>query len=223
MMLNSRTGVVDGKKVVFELVTNVTQKPKSSREERVSTRHEMVNSHRSPLEQRIRFWLMHFSVLKLSVTFLGAFIGMCVVFAGFFFSLPTGCCGDPEMPFTDTFAFSVQTATTIGRLITDQREESVSVFILFLAHCLTSSITVGYGSLGPVGMTSNFLVVMISYGAILMNTLFAGMFVKQCPRWSKLMASAADLSFFSNIFLQKVYCSRNLSHQSSKSPLVILW
>lgn len=182
MRFNSRTGVVDGKKVVFELVTNVTQKPKSSREERVSTRHEMVNSHRSPLEQRIRFWLLHFSVLELSVTFLGASIGMSVVYAGFFYSLPTGCCGDPEMPFSDTFAFSVQTATTIGRLLPVQREESVCVFILSWPLLLTFRMTIGYGTLSPVGMTQNFLVVMISYGAILMNALFAGTFVKQCPR-----------------------------------------
>ena len=110
----SRTGVVDGKKKVFELVTNVNQPPKTSRQERVHQQHKMINSRRSPPEQRIRFWLMHFSVTKLSITFLAAFVGMCAIYAAFFYALETKCCDDPDMGFDEIFAFSVQTASTIG-------------------------------------------------------------------------------------------------------------
>ena len=110
----SRTGVVDGRKVVFELRTNITQLPKTSRQERLTRKHEIINSNRTHMEQRIRLWLMRFSVLQLSITFLAAFVAMCVAYAGLFYALEEGCCGDSEMLFTDTFAFSVQTAATIG-------------------------------------------------------------------------------------------------------------
>lgn len=112
--LHSRTGVVDGRRVVFELRSNITQPPKTSRQERVALRHEMINSKRTHLEQRLRFWLMHFSVSQLSITFLGVFVGLCVIFTGFFYALERGCCGDPDMDFSANFAFSVQTAATIG-------------------------------------------------------------------------------------------------------------
>ncbi len=112
--LDSRTGVVDGRRVVFELRSNITQAPKTSRQERVALRHEMINSRRTHPEQRLRFWLMHFSVSQLSITFLAAFVGMCVIFSGIFYALEQGCCGDPEMPFSAMFAFSFQTAATIG-------------------------------------------------------------------------------------------------------------
>merc|ERR1719401_1099574 len=39
-----RTGVVDGKKVVFELRTDVTQAPATPRRERVGTRHKVINA-----------------------------------------------------------------------------------------------------------------------------------------------------------------------------------
>lgn len=141
-----RTGVVDGKKVVFELKTNVNQKPATQRKERLERRHVIVNAHRSPLEVRIRFWLMHFSLPKLSAAFLAFFVMMNVAFAGLFYATEEHCCGDPSMTFGENFAFSIQTSTTIG-----------------------------YGSFSPSGSISNFLVVVLSYMSTLMNTLFAGL------------------------------------------------
>jgi hypothetical protein len=141
-----RTGVVDGKKVVFELRTNVTQKPLIGRTIRLRTRHDLINSERSGVEMRIRFWLMHFTVSRLLWAFLAVFIAMNVVFAGFFFVVDAKCCDDTDMTFGEIFAFTVQTSTTIG-----------------------------YGSLSPKGTLSNFLVVCLSYCSTLMNTLFAGL------------------------------------------------
>jgi hypothetical protein len=100
--------------VVFELLSNITQLPQTSRQERMARKHEIINSKRTHREQRIRLWLMRFSVLQLSITFLGAFVAMCVAYAGMFQVLVGGCCGASEMRFSDTFAFSVQTAATIG-------------------------------------------------------------------------------------------------------------
>ena len=60
-----RVGIVDGKKVVFELLTNVTQRPVTSRQDRVSRHIEIVNASRSSWEARFRFWLMHFNLLRL--------------------------------------------------------------------------------------------------------------------------------------------------------------
>ena len=81
-----RTGVVDGKKVVFELHTDVTQKPATDRSERLHQRHIITNSDQSNWEVRLRFWMMHFSVARLSSLYLGAFIVMNVVFAGLFYA-----------------------------------------------------------------------------------------------------------------------------------------
>jgi inward rectifier potassium channel len=141
-----RTGIVDGKKVVFELRTNVNQKPKISREERMKRKREIINSNRSGLEVRVRFWLMHFTVEALSASFLAAFVAMNVIYAGFFYSLEDTCCDDPNLSFGEVFAFCVQTSATIG-----------------------------YGSMSPSGKWANFFVLMLSYGSILMNTLFAGL------------------------------------------------
>jgi len=120
-------GMIDGRKVVFELGTNVTQKPKTSRRDRVRRRYQMINSKRTHFEQRLRFWLMHFSVAQLSVTFLGVFVAMCAVFAGLFSMLEEGCCSDAGKTFTDMFAFSVQTAATIGTSFVKEKRLSILV------------------------------------------------------------------------------------------------
>lgn len=89
---------------------------------------------------------MNFSVGMLIVIFFVAFVGMCLFYAALYYALEDGCCGDPDVSFSDTFAFSVQTATTIG-----------------------------YGSFSPVGTLSDFLTVIFSYTATLLNTIFAGL------------------------------------------------
>ena len=142
-----RTGIVDGRKVVFELLTNVTQRPTTSREERLSRSHYVMNSNKSNWEIRVRFWLMHFNVVRLSIIYFSIFILMNVLFAILFYYCDTRkCCNDSEFTFADVFNFSVQTSTTIG-----------------------------YGSFSPHGHVSNFLVAILSYTATLMNTLFAGL------------------------------------------------
>lgn len=141
-----RTGIVDGKKVVFELRTNVNEKPKISRGERMKRRREIVNSNRSGIEVRVRFWLMRFTVEVLSASFLAAFVAMNVIYAAFFYALEDTCCNNPDLTFGEVFAFCVQTSATIG-----------------------------YGAMAPSGTWSNFFVLMLSYGSILMNTLFAGL------------------------------------------------
>ena len=141
-----RTGIVDGRKVVFELQEDVTQKPATSRAERLKKSRQIIGSDRSNWEIRIRFWLMHFKVSWLSLAFFAIFIGMNVIFAGFFYIDEYSCCGDADFTFADTFNFAIQTSTTIG-----------------------------YGTFSPVGHISNFLVVMLSYISTLINTLFAGL------------------------------------------------
>ncbi|KAG7345173.1 inward rectifier potassium channel [Nitzschia inconspicua] len=141
-----RHGVVDGKKVVFELRSNVTQRPKLSRKERVQRINTIINSNRSSWEVRFRFYLMHFSVGAMSLSFFAAFVATCVIFASLYYALEDGCCGNPDLSFAETFAFSVQTATTIG-----------------------------YGGLTPTGTWADFLTVIFSFVAILLNTIFAGL------------------------------------------------
>lgn len=142
-----RTGVVDGKKVVFELVTDVTQKPETSRKERMERPTVIVNADKSPWEVRMRLWFLHFSLITLTVVFLVSFVAMNLSFATLFYFLAENrCCGDEGLTFGEVFAFSIQTSTTIG-----------------------------YGSMSPTGTLSNFLVLTLSYLSTLMNTLFAGL------------------------------------------------
>jgi inward rectifier potassium channel len=141
-----RTGVVDGRRVIFELKEDVTDRPKVLRKERLLRSHTVINGNKSPMETRVRFWLMRFTVSKLSVIYFAAFIAMNVIFAGFFYIDTNRCCGDVEFTFADTFNFAIQTSTTIG-----------------------------YGSFSPAGHVANFLVVILSYMSTLMNTLFAGL------------------------------------------------
>ena len=141
-----RTGIVDGKKKVFELKSGITNKPETSRLDRVKRKHEIINANKSPIEVRLRLWLMHFTLSQLLLLFLGTFILVNVIFACLFWALEERCCGDPDMSFSDVFAFTVHTSTTIG-----------------------------YGTLAPVGKVANFLVVMCSYTSTLLNTLLAGL------------------------------------------------
>jgi inward rectifier potassium channel len=141
-----RTGIVDGKKVVFELRTNVTQRPKTSRSQRLDRRHIIQNSNRSSPEVRLRFWLMHFKLTSLTACFLGAYVALNVFFAGLFYALDGRCCGNPELTFGQVFSFSIQTSSTIG-----------------------------YGVYAPKGTISNLLVLLLYYISTLMNTLFAGL------------------------------------------------
>ena len=142
-----RSGIVDGKKIVFELQTDVTQKPSISRKERLERSHVIVHSDRSSWEVRCRLWLMHFRLTTLSAVFLIFFVSMNLVFATMFYFLADDrCCSDISMTFSQVFAFSVQTSTTIG-----------------------------YGSMSPTGTIANFLVLLLSYLSTLVNTIFAGL------------------------------------------------
>ena len=147
------TGVVDGKKIMFELRTDVTQKPALSRKERLERSHIILNSDRSTWEVRGRLWLMQFRLSTLCAVFLVFFISMNLVFATLFYFLAEDrCCGNANLTFSEVFAFSIQTSTTIG-----------------------------YGSLSPTGTgtVANFLVLMLSYLTTLVNTIFAGLLFTQ--------------------------------------------
>jgi len=141
-----RIGVVDGKKVVFELRTDVSRRPDTSRKERLELHYDIVNSNQSRWGIRLRFWLMHFHLGRLTWLFLLFFVLLNVVFAGFFYALDEHCCGDPEMTFANVFAFAVQTSTTIG-----------------------------YGGYSPQGVIADILVIILSFLSTLINTLFAGL------------------------------------------------
>lgn len=141
-----RTGVVDGKKVVFELRSDVTQRPKTPRKDRVQRQHVIQNSDRSSPEVRLRFWLMRFPLWSLTASFLGVYVLLNVVFAGFFYATDGRCCDEPDLTFGEVFAFSIQTSSTIG-----------------------------YGGFTPEGTVANFLVCILYYISTLINTLFAGL------------------------------------------------
>lgn len=141
-----RIGIVDGQKKVFELLTDVTKPPDTPRKERVKRKIRVVNSAVSRREYRLRFWMMKFSLLNLTLAYFVAFIALNLVFGALFYLLRDNCCGDEELTYWDNFAFSVQTSTTIG-----------------------------YGSLSPGSVWGDVLVIILSYISTLMSTLFAGL------------------------------------------------
>ena len=142
-----RTGVVDGRKVVFELRQNVNQRPQIPRCERLRRKHIITNAKLSPLETRLRLAFMHFSVVQISILYFVAFIGIITFYATLMYVLDEGhSIGNPDATFADVFDFAVQTSCTIG-----------------------------YGILSPKGHMGNALVVFLSFASILSNTLFAGL------------------------------------------------
>jgi inward rectifier potassium channel len=141
-----RVGVVDGRRVVFELKENVTQRPTTPRSERLKRKTLVINGDRSSLETRLRFWLMHFPVSHLTWIYFVSFVATSAFFAAIFYFDEASCSGDPESTYADCFNLAIQTATTVG-----------------------------YGVLSPKGHLANFLVVILSYIVTLMNTLFAGL------------------------------------------------
>jgi Ion channel len=142
-----RTGVVDGRKVIFELRQNVNQKPETSSKERLKRKHVIANAKTSSLETRLRLAFMHLNVIQISIVYFLTFVAMNVFYAALFYVVnPEHSVGDEEANFADVFNFAVQTSCTIG-----------------------------YGVLSPHGHAANLLVVLLSFAAILCNTLFAGL------------------------------------------------
>ena len=73
--------------------------------------------------------------------------------------------------------------------------------------------------MSPTGMAQNFLVVMLSYGSVLLNTIFAGMY-------DMSLSSDESATYSCRIVLTtrpdfQVYCSHVMSHPSLTLPLVI--
>lgn len=164
-----RTGIVAGKKVTFELLQNVTQKPDIPRSKRLYRSLTNKNVQRSSWDIRMRLWMLTCSIGTVSLTYFAIYVAMNVVFAGLFYLDSGQCCDDPTLTFAQVFDFTVQTSTTIG-----------------------------YGGYVPQGFYSNFLVVLLSYLAILINTVFAGLlFTKFCTPIAKIEFS--EIMTLSNV------------------------
>ena len=142
-----RVGFVDGREIKFYLLENISQKPKTSREERQHHLHKNIHCQRSSYESRARNWLMKRGLVFLSALYLAVFVVVNLFFAVLFFADSGKCCDDPDMTFGELFSFAVQTSTTIG-----------------------------YGGFIPEGHYANSLVVFLSYTSTLINTVFAGLF-----------------------------------------------
>jgi len=147
---NTRTAVLDGTKVTFELSEEVTQKPSTGREERLKKSFTNANAIQSNWDLRARLFLMRFGAVKLTCAYLAVFATLTSIFAGLFMLHADKCCGDPLLNFGHNLAFSVQTATTIG-----------------------------YGTYSPVGVYQDFLVVIISVLFLVLNTVYGGLLFLQ--------------------------------------------
>lgn len=164
-----RIGMIDGHEVKFELQENVNEKPAIERRLRIQRTINNSNVTKSSMELRLRFWLMKCQLVQISCLYLASFIVLNVIFAGLFYIEEENCCEDSTLSYAEVFDFTIQTSTTIG-----------------------------YGGYVPVGHYSNFLVVMLSYFATLLNTIFAGLyFVKFVTPTAKIIFS--DVITLSNV------------------------
>lgn len=145
-----RKVVIDDRTVTLELVKNVTQRPLTSREERLKMHWHNKNVNHSVLtcgrEHRIRRWLMKFEIASLTLVYLTVFVAVNAIFAGLWYIEEEACCEDSTMTFSQVFDFAVQTSSTIG-----------------------------YGGYWPKGYFANFLVVILSVLSILLSTVYAGL------------------------------------------------
>jgi hypothetical protein len=145
-----RTVVIDDRTVTFELMKNVTQLPKISREERSKMQFHNINVSRKNImrgrEYLIRRWLLQFEIGSLTLIYLSTFVTVNAVFAGLWYIDQDKCCEDSTLTFSQVFDFPVQTSSTIG-----------------------------YGGYWPKGHFANFLVVILSVLSILLNTVYAGL------------------------------------------------
>jgi len=139
---------IDGRKVIFTMVKDETQRPKTSREERL--KFEVTNKNvKLPgacQERKLRRFLMKFDIPALTVIYLVTFVAMNVCFAALWSIESDGCCEDGSMTFWQHFDFAVQTSSTIG-----------------------------YGGYWPRGYLNNALVVLLTALSILTSTVYAGL------------------------------------------------
>lgn len=142
----SKTASVDGREVCFELQENVTQRPKTDRETRVQSSRININAEKSPWDVRARLWMIRQRLLHVTCAYIALFLLINVVFAALFYAHPNRCCDNPDLTFAQVFDFTVQTSATIG-----------------------------YGGYVPKGWYANFLVLMLTYVSVLLNTLLAGL------------------------------------------------
>ena len=160
----TRRAVIEGREVIFQLSQNITSNDGTKRTDRCQNNRTItvINSSRSRWEVRMRNAMIELGLAEVCVAYLSLFILMNTVFAALFYAHPDGCCDDPDMTFAEMFDFSVQTSSTIG-----------------------------YGGYVPSGKYSNFLVVVLTYTSIVLNTVLAGLlFMKFTSPVAKLQFSA---------------------------------
>lgn len=104
------SATVDGQEVVFELRENVT----SRAETRPRIIIQSANVTGSSIEMRLRWWIMRYSLIQITILYFVIFIGMNFLFAGLWSIQEGRCCDNESLTFTQVFDFAVQTSATIG-------------------------------------------------------------------------------------------------------------
>ena len=110
MKETSRTATVDGKRITFSLVKNVSQRPETSRAERTHLDWRSINVNETSAIKRFavkaRRWLTKRDIPMLTMLYLAAFLGINALFALIFYYGDEGrCCEDPTMTYAQVFDF----------------------------------------------------------------------------------------------------------------------
>ena len=107
---NTLTGTIDGQEVTFELLENINSRPAT----RQKPTFILENMTGSALETRLRWYIMRYSLLQITILYFAMFLGINFLFAGLWSIQEGKCCDNNSLSFAQIFDFAVQTSATIG-------------------------------------------------------------------------------------------------------------
>ena len=107
---DTRTGTIDGQEVAFELRENVNSRPATKQKPTFI----LENVTGSAIETRLRWYIMRYSLLQITILYFAMFLGMNFLFAGLWSIQEGRCCDNNSLSFAQVFDFAVQTSATIG-------------------------------------------------------------------------------------------------------------
>jgi len=117
----TKTVIIDGQEVQYELVKDVSRPPEVLTETKDHSKIHFINTNVKregtvkSLEDKCRRFLMSFGIFSLTLGYLIVFVAVNAIFAALWvIQSDSKCCADPAMTFAQNFDFAIQTSTTIG-------------------------------------------------------------------------------------------------------------
>ena len=199
-----RTGMIDGRKVEFELMENLTQKPSQTRKQRLqNTEFVMKNAVPSRWDSRLRWWLMQWGIPQITLIYFVTFLSLNFLFAALWSIQDEKCCDDEAMKYSKVFDFAIQSkwqprTRPLDTAVLPLYRTNIHFHYQRSITTTLASTTIGYGGYVPEGPFANFLVVMLSLTNLLLSALYSGLvFNKFCIPSAKTVFT--DVMTLSNL------------------------